>query len=230
MRINVKPEYFATIHYYFFFLGAFSVTSAFLYSSYPSSSAIFIIFYLIHAAISCYLSLFLHFKIKEFFVTDIVSYMVSHAVFSTLSAGLAIFMWFLFRGFYEAFIQSSVIVNFLAVFVGLFLYFTSMFEISGSIFDWKRRKEIEKCKNIVIEYRRIEGLRLVDDDEIINYKPGSDNMVDEIFIVAKKASDRRDIEELASVVRSMETIIFNSRIKDLENTIEKMKGSMSESD
>ena len=80
MKLYLKPEYFQTIHYYFFSLGVFSLTTALMFTEYSIYTFIFVGFYVAHSAISWYMSWFMHRKMKLVYIIQRSSYIVNHMV------------------------------------------------------------------------------------------------------------------------------------------------------
>jgi hypothetical protein len=223
MGVYLNPEYFQTIHYYFFCLGIFSLTSAFLFSSFGVLTYLFMVFYVANSAISWYISWFLHGRMQRIFYIKTWKYASVHVVLTLWSAGLAVMMWYLFADIYESFMSSIVMINFFVLFLGAMWYAISRFRFVEKFFEWQDREKMKDARGAVMSFRDSKGLKLVDDDTMNEYEFGKDDRLDHLFLIAKKEKSRGNQVEMADAVRDLEMGMTENRLDELLRKAEKLK-------
>ncbi len=223
MGLYLAPEYFQTIHYYFFCLGIISFSSMFMFWSLGIYSYIFVAFYAAHSAIAWYVSLFLFSRVRNVFVVNTWRYVINHVVLIVFSVGVAAGMWYLSYAisysFFEAVLTSLMEVNFFAIFMGMSWYILSKFRFVERLFDWIRSGDLRKARGIMLEFRKKNGLRLVDEDIVHRYSRGTSGKIDALFMQAKLQHDNKEMNQLPGTMRHIETALAEERIGELEKKI-----------
>jgi hypothetical protein len=229
MAFYIKPEYFQTIHYYFFCLGIFSLTTSFMFTSYNAYSYIFMSFYVVNSAISWYMSWFMHTRMKTVFVVRTASYLLTHVVLTFFSGGLAVLLYYMFQLEYEALITGFIMVNFFVIFFGLMWYILHVLKVTDRFFDWQERGKLEIGRDMVIRFREKKGVKLIDDKTLKGYKWGTDAAIDGLFMQVKMKAEKG--EDFSDIVRDIEMKLSEAKVRDIEMKIENLgKKEMSETD
>ncbi|MCD6496590.1 MAG: hypothetical protein J7K54_04935 [Candidatus Aenigmarchaeota archaeon] len=214
MKLYLKPEYFQTIHYYFFSLGVFSLTTALMFTEYSIYTFIFVGFYVAHSAISWYMSWFMHRKMKLVYIIQRSSYIVNHMVL-VLVAGLgAVGFGYIFRESYDAVMTSMITLNFFVVFLGIMWYAIGATRIAERFFDWREEGRLSRGRDMLLAFRKKRFLELVSDAAVKGYKWGSDPQIDGLFMDLKMlAGQGRDFSEKA---KEIEIKLAEAEIAGLE--------------
>jgi hypothetical protein len=228
MGLYIKPEYFQTVHYYFFCLGTFSLTTSFLFTAYNAYGYLFLAFYVANSAIAWYMSWFMHTRMKTVFVIRMGRYAASHIILTILSGGTSVFLYWIFALEFEAVMTAFIMVNFFVIFLGLMWYALGKFKVAEKFFDWQDRGKLETGREMVMRYRSKGGLRLVEDQEIMGYKWGSNADIDQLFMQVKMKSEKGN--DFSDAVRDIEIKIGEIRIRELEGRIENLKKGQSMTD
>ncbi|MBN2331437.1 MAG: hypothetical protein JXC85_06485 [Candidatus Aenigmarchaeota archaeon] len=227
MGLYISPDYFQTVHYYFFCLGIISFTSIFMFWGFGIYSYIFIAFYVAHSAISWYVSWFMFTRMKQIFIINTFRYAISHTILTIWSGGLSVLLWYMAAEYFEAMLTSMVMVNFFAVFMGAIWYLLSRWKLMDSFFDWMQSGDLRKGKAVMHDFRKKSGLKLVDDDIIDNYLWGTDNTIDRLFLLAKKQRDEKLKSVIPDTIRDLEIALTELRIRELDKRISGMEGAAS---
>jgi hypothetical protein len=221
MGLYIRPEYFQTVHYYFFCLGIFSLTASFMFTTYNAYSYLFMIFYIVNSGIAWYMSWFMHSRMKTVFIIRMGRYAASHMVLTVLSGGMAVFMYWAFALEFEALMTVFVTVNFFVIFMGLMWYAIGALKIADRFFDWQDKGRLETGREMVMRYRGKGGLKLVDDETIRGYQWGSNGAIDQLFMKAKMKSEKGG--DFSEVVRDIEVKLSEMKIHELEGRVENLK-------
>ncbi len=222
MGFYIGPEYFQTIHYYFFCLGIISFISVFLFWGYGIYSYIFLLFYIVHSAISWYVSWFMYARMRQILIINTMRYAASHVLLTIWSGGLALAFWYMYSAHYEAVLTSFLMINFFATFLGMIWYMLSKFRFMERIFEWQDRKELKKARDMMMAFREEKKVRLVDDELLNGYEWGSDSKIDRLFIQAKRQHEAGE-RLFAETIREIEIALCDLRIRYLENKIEEFE-------
>ncbi len=224
MAIFIKPEYFQIIHYYFFALGIFSLTIAFLFPDYNAFTILFMSFYVVHSGISWYMSWFMYKKLQMVFIIHKSKYILEHIVLTVVSGSMAITLYYMFQTEYEALMTSVITVNFFVMFLGAMWYIMGLAKISEKFFDWQEARRMEVGRDMVFSFRKKKNMKLMDDETIKRYKFGSDSHVDSLVAEAKSnAKEGRDFSEQVRDIEvrmaQIETDKLREKIARLEEGI-----------
>jgi hypothetical protein len=222
MGLYISPDYFQTIHYYFFCLGIISFTSVFMFWGYGLLSYLFIAFYVAHSAISWYVSWFMYTRMRKIFVINTFRYALSHTVLTIWSGGLSVLLWYISAEYYGTVLTAMLMINFFAVFLGAMWYVLSKLKFIDMFFDWMQSGDLRKAKTIMIDFRKRNKIKLVDDDIIEEYSWGSDTRMDRLFLEAKKQQEEGLDKVLPETIREIEVALTELRIRDLEKSIREM--------
>jgi hypothetical protein len=225
MGFYIAPEYFQTIHYYFFSLGIISFTSAVLFWGYGIYTYLFIIFYIVHSIISWYISWFMYLKMKEIFIINTLRYSLAHVFLTLWTGGLSVLFWYFFSTQYEAMLTSLLAINFFAVFLGVIWYLITRFKLTEKVFEWQESKDLRSARGSVIKFRKDEKIKLVEDNLMKKYHFGSNSNVDRLFLQAQRQQNVGDKGGFVKTIKNLETKMCESRINDLQakiDTLEKM--------
>lgn len=217
MGLYISSDYFQIIHYYYFCMGIFSFTAAFMFG-FPYS-LYFIVFCVLHSATSWYMSWFIEKRMKKLVVIESSGYILSHVLLTILTAGLTLFLWY-YQLFLERFLIDSIIqINYFVFVLGLLWYILSRFNVVSGLFDYFDTVTLNRAKRLIISKREKLGLRkLITDGRIKSYKPGSDPEIDSVLISAwkeRKSEIKENIYEFET--RMCERIVeaFNNRIEKI---------------
>jgi len=207
------------IHYYYFCMGIFSFTAAIIFG-FPYS-IFFIIFCIIHSAISWYVAYFMERKMKKFVVIQSNSYMVSHVLLTFLTAGLTLFLWY-YQVFIERFLIDSIIqINYFVFFLGLLWYTMTRFNLVGGLFEYFDSLTLRRAKKLILNKREELGLRkLITDIKIKSYEPGSEPEIDSILISAwreRKSNIERNIYEFETKMCEKVIERFRDRVEKIRS-------------
>ncbi len=223
MGFYIKPDYFETIHYYFFSLGIFSLTTSFLFTSYNAYTYIFMTFYIINSAISWYMSWFMHTRMKAVFVIRTGTYAATHVLLTVFSGGSAVFMYAYFQLEFESIVTSFIMINFFVVFLGFMWYILGALRISQKFFDWQEKGKLEIGMSMVMKCREKMGVKLVDDKTLRSYKWGTNPEIDQLFMDVKRKSEKG--EDFTAIVKRLEMKISEIDILELEAKMTKLGSS-----
>ena len=226
MGLYIKPDYFQTIHYYFFSLGIFSLTTSFLFTSYNAYSYIFMAFYVVNSGVSWYMSWFMHTRMKAVFVIRTGSYAASHVILTLFSGGMAVGIYWLFEIQFEAIITAFIMINFFVLFMGLMWYILGTLKVTERFLDWQDKNKLEIGKDLVMKLRERKGVKLMDDDALRAYKFGTDPQIDRLFMEAKMKSENG--EDFLETARQIEMRMGELKIGELQGKVENIsKGELS---
>ena len=117
-------------------------------------------------------------------------------------------------------------VNFFVVFMGVIWYLLAAANVTQKFFDWQDGKKLKAGKRFLMEFRRKNSLELVDDEDIRNYRLGTDGVVDEAFMNMKMKSARG--EDISEDAKNAEVKMTEIKMGEMEGKIEDIgKGSPS---
>jgi hypothetical protein len=221
MGLYIRPEYFQTVHYYFFCLGIFSLTSSFLFATYNAYSYLFMAFYVVNSAIAWYMSWFMHTRMKTIFVIRMGRYAASHVLLTVISGGAAVLMYWIFQIEFEAVMTAFVMINFFVIFLGLMWYAIGTMKIASRFFEWQDRGRLQIGREMAMRYRTKGGLKLVDDETIRDYRWGGSAAIDQLFMQVKIKSEKG--EDFSDAVKEIEMKLSETRIQELEGKVENLK-------
>ncbi|UCD02686.1 MAG: hypothetical protein JSV63_02755 [Candidatus Aenigmatarchaeota archaeon] len=229
MKIYIKPEYFQIIHYYFFSLGMFSLTIAFTVPLSDIYSYLFISFYIIHSAISWYISWFLYKRVSAIYIIHGTIYIFNHVVLTLLSGGSAVFFYYAFRIEFQAMMSSLITINFFIIFAGFIWYFLGLTKVIERFFEWQEGWKLREGRKAVMKFRKKQGLFLTSEDVVKTYKWGTDSTIDSALMsIKRKAGEGIDFHE---DVKALEIKLAKNRMSEMHERIVKLEtGEMSESD
>ncbi|UCD06809.1 MAG: hypothetical protein JSW41_03130 [Candidatus Aenigmatarchaeota archaeon] len=218
MGLYIGAEYFQIIHYYYFCMGIFSFTAAIMFG-FPYS-IFFIIFCIIHSAISWYVAYFMEERMRKFVVIQSSGYMASHVLLTFLTAGLTLFLWY-YQVFIERFLIDSIIqINYFVFFLGLLWYIMTRFGVVGNLFAYFDSLTLRRAKRLILNKRGELGLKkLITDIKIKSYEPGSEPEIDSILISVwreRESNIERNIYEF-------ETKMCEKIVEKFRDRIEKIK-------
>lgn len=225
MGLYISPDYFQTIHYYFFCLGIISFTSIFMFWGVGIFSYLFIIFYIAHSAISWYVSWFMFIRMRKIYIINTFRYAISHTILTIWSGGLSVLLWYVAAEYFEAVLSTLLMMNFFAVFLGVIWYVLSKWKLIDSFFDWMQSGDLRKGKAVMHDFRKKNRLSLVDDGVIDEYLWGSDNRIDRLFLQAKKQRDEKLEEVIPDTIKDIEIALTELRIRELEKRVSEMEGA-----
>ncbi len=217
MKLYIKPEHFQIVHYYFFSLGMFSLTIAFMFPLESVFSFMFMSFYAVHSAIAWYMSWFLHKRVKAIYIIQGASYIFHHVVLTVISGGIAIAFYYLFADSFEAMMTSILTINFFVIFLGFLWYFMGAMKIAERFVDWQEERKLQVGREMVMRFRKKRMIDLLDDETIKSYKWGSDNAIDQAFMDIKMKSEMGS--DFGDAVKDVEVRISELKIRELENKI-----------
>ena len=220
MGIYLRPEYFQTIHYYFFAIGIFTLTDAFLFSYSSMISYLLFGFYALDSVISWRISWTMQRRMKDLMVMQSRRYWSSHIILTVWSAGLAVALWLAFEADAEALLFSILMINFFLVFLGGIWYAFSRFRIAGRYFEWQEGKTIGSGKSALLSFRKKSRLRLVDDQVISGYRKGAIPSVDQLFSRMSGRQRGEDAAAIAGHFREIELKLCEARIRELERKLD----------
>jgi len=223
MGIYVKAEYLQIVHYYFFSLGIFSLTSAFLFWDYTIYSYLFVGFYILHSAISWYVSWVMYTRMQEVLIIKSRRYALSHIVLTLWTGGLAVVMWLLFEIEYESMMTSLLMINFFVIFLGGIWYIIGKFKVSEKYFEWQDRGKLDSARRAVMDFRETNKLKVVEDWIVDEYSWGSNESMDRLFIQAKRRRDEGDVRGFAEAARGIEMGLCDERLSDIDRKMSKMR-------
>jgi polyhydroxyalkanoate synthesis regulator phasin len=98
-------------------------------------------------------------------------------------------------------------------------YILSKFRFVEMLFDWIRSGDLRKAKGIMLDFRKKNGVRLVDEDILHRYSRGSAGKIDALFMQAKLQHENREVDQLPGTMRHIETALAEERIEELEKKI-----------
>ncbi len=225
MGLYISPDYFQTVHYYFFCLGIISFTSIFMFWGIGLLSYLFIVFYIAHSAISWYVSWFMFTKMQKIYVINTFRYAISHTILTVWAGGLSVLLWYMAAEYYETMLTTLLLLNFFAVFLGGMWYVLSKWKFMDTFFDWMQSGDLRKGKSVMDNFRKKHRLRLVDDDIIEDYLWGTDNRIDRLFLQAKKQHDEHLEKVIPDTIRDLEIALTELRIRELEKRVSEMEGT-----
>ncbi len=221
MKLLLKPEHFQTVHYYFFSLGMFSLTIAFMFPTYNFLSYIFMTFYVFHSAMAWYMSWFMHKRMEMVYVIRETRYIINHAILTVLSGGLAVAFYQIFQDYFEAMMTSILAVNFFVIFLGFIWYFMGLAKITGKFFEWQGGRKLRGGMEALKKFRNKNGIVLVSDKDLERYKFGTNSSIDKLFMDIKLKSEKGG--DFAGEAKEVEVRMSQLVINDLEKKIKELK-------
>ncbi len=229
MKLFLRPEHFQTVHYYFFSLGMFSLTIAFMFPLDSVFSFIFISFYTLHSAIAWYMSWFLHRRVKAIYIIQNARYIANHAVLTVISGGLAVAFYYVFSADFEAMMTSIITVNFFVVFLGFMWYAMGAMRVAEKFFEWQEERKLQIGRDMVLRFRKRRMIDLLDEEAIKGYKWGTDSSMDQAFMDVKVKSESG--ADFGDEVKRVELGLSELKISELERKIQNLEtGDVSQSD
>jgi hypothetical protein len=221
MKLYIRPEHFQTVHYYFFSLGMFSLTIAFMFPLDSLLSLIFMSFYAVHSAIAWYMSWFLYKRVKALYIINSKSYITHHVILTLLSGGLAVAFYCIFAANFEAMMTSVITVNFFVIFLGFLWYLMGAMKIAEKFVDWQEARKLQVGRDMLFRFRKRRMIDLLDDETIKSYKFGTDSTIDQLFMSIKMKSEMG--EDFGDDVREAEVKIAEVKIQQLEGKTQKLE-------
>jgi hypothetical protein len=218
MGIYVGVEYMQTIHYYYFCMGIFSFTAAFIFG-FPYS-VFFIVFCILHSVISWYIAWFMQKRMKKFVIMESAGYMLSHVLLTVFTAGLTLVLWY-YQIFMERFLIDSIIqINYFVFFLGMLWYVMTRFSLVISLFEYFDSLTLRRAKGLIIRKREELGLKkLMTDMAIKSYETGSDREMDSMLISLWRERDTNLLEN----VYEFENALCERTIEKFRKRVEKLK-------
>ncbi len=226
MGVFISPNQLQIAHYYFFCMAVVSFSSAIIFFFEPLFSYIFMGFYIIHSGISWHIALFLHRRLKDIYVITSPKYFTSHFILTVWSSGLSIVMWYIFRNEFSAMATSMFMVNFFVIFTAVFWLFLSRVGAVKELFEWYDSRKSRKLSVMVIRLRERIGAKLVVDDDILDYRYGSDEKIDYMLHDIKRLQSpwrAASKEKLYLAVRDLELGIWDIKIHELNEKIQDLQ-------
>jgi hypothetical protein len=229
MKLFIRPEHFQTVHYYFFSLGMFSLTIAFMFPLDSVFSFIFISFYSLHSAIAWYMSWFLHRRVKAIYIIQNTKYIANHAVLTVVAGGLAVAFYYIFSADFEAMMTSIITINFFVIFLGFIWYAMGAMRIVEKFVEWQEERKLQIGRDMVLRFRRRRMIDLLDEETIKSYRWGADSSIDQAFMDIKVKSENG--EEFGDEVKKVELGLSEMKIGELERKVQNLEtGDVSPSD
>ncbi len=218
MGLYIGVKYFQIIHYYYFCMGIFSFTAAIIFG-FPYY-IYFIMFYILHSAISWYVAYFMEKKMKKFVVIQSFGYIVSHVLLTVLTSGMTLVLWS-YNIFIEKFLIDSIIfVNYYVFFLGLLWYAMVRFKIVGELFAYFDSLTLKRAKRLILNKREnLKLKKLITDIKIKSYEPGSEPEIDSILFSTWR-------ERKSKIVRNIyefETKMCDKIIERFRERIERIR-------
>lgn len=186
----ITPDQLSAIHYYYFAMGTFGFCSMFFIGLDNLFSLIFLGFYVVNSAVAWYVAYVSMRKMKDYIVPQTRDFFLRHVVVTILCVGLAAGVWSS-GAFTDYFLLNSIIMsNYFVLFLaGLWYAFTRM-DFFGELFSFYDNYLFRKSKEFIIKaknaHRGFFGREIVSDNDIAQYKYGTDGEVDENLISAWK--------------------------------------------
>jgi len=212
MGFYIRPEYFETIHYYYFSLGLFSFMCSVIFGFSAVYSVIFILLYIGLSAFAWYTSWFMQKKMREFVIPNSFAYAATHVFFTFLVGGMTFGIWILGALNEELLITIILYVNYFVFFLAVVWYLIVKFGFVKALFDVYDSRIMKNAKNLVIKTRDsrkdIFTRTLVSSDNIKNYRTGSDPEIDELLLNAWRV---KNSQKLLKMIADIE-IAFSNRI------------------
>ncbi len=229
MKLYIKPEQFQTVHYYFFSLGVFSLTIAFMFPLDSMTSLMFMSFYFVHSAIAWYMSWFLYKRVRAMYIIKDRRYIYNHVLLTLLSGGIAIAFYFIFSASFEAMMTSIITINFFVIFLGFIWYLMGAMKIAEKFVDWQEERKLQVGRDMLLRFRERRMIDLLDEDTIKKYKWGTDSGIDQLFMNIKMKSEIG--EDFGSEVRDAEVRIAELKMEEMEKRIQDLEtGDVSPAD
>jgi hypothetical protein len=215
MGIYISTDHLQVIHYYYFFMGVFSLFSAFIFTTaFPSYGSIFTVLFVLHLAISWYVSWVIVKRLRKELVFNMVRYAASHVFIAFLTAGLTILFWYLNILQEVAFMNTVLLINFFVFFVGAIWYIITRFDIVRRFFVLKDTMALRSAMNMAVSVGKEAGMPVP--SEIRSYQPGSDEDMDALLLSLWK---RRKSPEMKNLVKDYYITHYEKEIEKLRNRI-----------
>ncbi|MBN2331438.1 MAG: hypothetical protein JXC85_06490 [Candidatus Aenigmarchaeota archaeon] len=226
MGVFISPNQLQIAHYYFFCMAVVSFSSAIIFYFEPLFSYIFLTFYVIHSGISWHIALFLHRRLKEIYVITSMKYFSYHFVLTAWSSCLTIVFWHVFRNEFSAMASSLIIINYFLIFVAIFWLMLARIGFVQQLFEWYDSRKASKLSAMVLRLREKVGAKLVTDDDILDYRYGSDEKIDYLLHDMKRlrrpwGSGGR--EKLYLSLRDFEIAIWDIKIGRLNGKMDELR-------
>ena len=227
MGVFISPNQLQIAHYYFFCMAVVSFSSAIIFYFEPLFSYIFLIFYVIHSAISWHIALFLHRRLKEIYVITSMKYFLYHFILTAWSSGLTVVFWNIFRNEFNAMATSLIIINYFLIFISIFWLMLTRIGVVQQLFEWYDSRKASKLSAMVLRLRERIGAKLVMDDDILDYRYGSNEKIDYLLHDIKRLHrpwGAAKKEKLYLAVRDFELGIWDIKIHNLNEKIGVLQG------
>lgn len=215
MGIYISTDHLQIIHYYYFFMGVFSLFSAFIFSTvFPSYGLIFTMLFVLHLAISWFVSWVIVKRLRKELVFNMLHYAVKHVFVAFLTAGLTIAFWYLNILQEVAFMNAVLTINFFVFFIGAIWYVITRFGVVRKLFIFRDTMALRSAKNLAVSVGREAGMPVP--SEISSYQPGSDKDMDSLLLSIWK---ERESPEVKDAVRDYYIAHYEKGIEKLRNKI-----------
>lgn len=229
MKLIIKPEHFQTIHYYFFFLGMFSLTVGFMVPMSEFYAYMFMSFYIVHSAISWYISWFLYKRVNAIYIIHSHGYMLNHVVLTLLSGGAAVAFYYIFQTEFQAMMTSLITINLFVIFAGSIWYVMGLLNITKRYMEWQGGRNLQFGRKVAAKFRKKHRLSLVSGDTLRSYKFGTDAVIDRtLMVINTKVGEGEDFSD---DVKNLELRFAQNKITDMGKKVQELSmGDVTESD
>jgi hypothetical protein len=208
MSFYVRPEYLEIIHYYYFSIGIFSFIAAVSFGYSAVYSAIFILLYVGQSSFAWYLSWAMQKRMKEIFVISSWRSGTEHVILTFFVGGLTLFLWYVNAFNERSMVEFMLYINYVIFFFAVIWYAVTKFGIVKTIFNVYDFTLMERAKGLVIKTREkrrdIFTRRIIGDENIKNYKTGSNPEIDDLLLNAwREKSSPRLIKRITEIEMAM---------------------------
>ncbi|HDD72629.1 MAG TPA: hypothetical protein ENG00_00895 [Candidatus Aenigmarchaeota archaeon] len=226
----IRIEHLQAIHYFYFFIGIFTLFSAVFYGLGRIFSYLFIIFCIINTAISFYVSILAKRRLEGYIIFHSSGFILRHAVLIIVAMGTAMLLWNL--DILEELVTTLTTVNYFVFFAALIWYLIARIGFVKKLLDAYSDYMIKEAVKLIVNTKKKNpgyfGPELVDENQIISYKYGTNPDVDNA--IARVLRDKKDRNTILEALGTIEISLFRQSIESLRKRLEDLKQSGNESE
>ena len=216
----LKPEYLKTIHYYYFFISVFSLFNAFILGIISLWDNIFFItLSLVNFCVSMYVTWISLKEMRKFLIIQYLKYIAYHFLIVLLASFCVLFLWIFLSEEEISLFSWALVINliiFVIAFAFLILHKT---EYSEKISYYYKKIQFNLAKRSVVRLAKRMGFNAVIIEMIKSLRYEEDKDFFDILLQIKTKKE----SEAANELRELKTLVLERKIKEVEETVKKLK-------
>lgn len=218
------------IHYFYFAMGIFGLTSVFFVELDSMLALVFAGFYVSNSVVSWFMAYVARKKMSQFVVVESPGFFIRHFLLTVFTVLVTAMIWIYGINLDIQILNNFLMANYFVLFIAGMWYAISRADFAKELFTIYDNYVFRKAKDLIIrlkeKYSSFFGRSLVEKENIRNYGFGTIKEVDDNLISAWKNRKKLQyaLECLGRIELAMARELLNS-IRERLNTLRLMPGS-----